>query len=201
MLRIKRTVAASRSQLCHTYQLNMQFGMNKHLCITSSHWCSIYADAFHTSWVLHAEGPVAKPERGSWHSEVCWRPLGWDTEMSLERQRAPGPSAAHQLFQEQSVPPLTEWSDAEFCQCWSRGVDWEKGVGNRLVTTRTLSCRTRVTTRRWMSKLRRRVFLLLCYWCARQESCRREPGGKLRCPGWGKWAAGSPCVHLCAAWA
>jgi pre-mRNA-splicing factor SYF1 len=37
MLRIKRTVAASRSQVCHTYQLSLQFGMNRHPCITNSY--------------------------------------------------------------------------------------------------------------------------------------------------------------------
>ena len=37
MLRIKRTVAASRSQVCHIYQLSLQFDMNRHPCITNSY--------------------------------------------------------------------------------------------------------------------------------------------------------------------
>lgn len=35
MLRIKRTVAASRSQVCHTYQFNLQFDININYCITN----------------------------------------------------------------------------------------------------------------------------------------------------------------------
>jgi hypothetical protein len=35
MLRIKRTVAASRSQVCQTYQLNLQFDMNMNYCVTN----------------------------------------------------------------------------------------------------------------------------------------------------------------------
>jgi pre-mRNA-splicing factor SYF1 len=35
MLRIKRTVAASRSQVCHTYLFNLQFDMNTHPCLVS----------------------------------------------------------------------------------------------------------------------------------------------------------------------
>ena len=49
MLRIKRTVAASRSQVCHIYQLSLQFDMNRHPVsqIHTNFLCC--ADAFHTT--------------------------------------------------------------------------------------------------------------------------------------------------------